>query len=144
MIVLIVFSYYSCSKQSKGKLPITSEEIAIANYLETFRGVSPKLNVSFHTMNITDISISDAVIFNKEKDFESYQNLISNKEIVTIENIPEKFRNRDPKEIIAKRVNCKFTFSKDPNSLIEQNFILDKTGQKCIYSDDNRMVTGIK
>ncbi|MCB4809678.1 hypothetical protein LG651_15585 [Tamlana sp. 62-3] len=144
IVILIWTSFNSCNKVNNGTPPLTIEERTIANYLESFRGASPKLNVRFHSINITDISVSDMAILRDEDNFEYYQSKSSNGEQISIKDVPEKYKNRDLKEIIAKRVNCKFTFNKNPNSLIEQNFILDKTGQKCIYSNGFRKVTGIE
>ncbi|MCR8667693.1 hypothetical protein NO995_08365 [Aestuariibaculum sp. M13] len=140
LIILIGISFNSCNISESGKEPLTIEERTVANYLIPNYPTND-INVRFHSFSIADIPMSYIAVLSDENNFDSYINQNSKREQITIKNIPENLKNRDQKEIIAKMISCKFTLSNNPNDLIEQTFILDKTGQNCIYSDDFMKVT---
>ena len=141
-LIIIVITFNSCNKLENEHAPLTVEERTVANYLVT-NGRTPDsdFKVNFYSTSITEIPVSYIAVLSNEKSFSYYENMNSNNKKITVKDFPENYKKRDPKEKIAKLVNCKFSMSHIPNDVIEQSFILDKTGQKIIYSDDFMKVT---
>ncbi|MDO3695956.1 hypothetical protein QVZ41_13980 [Wenyingzhuangia sp. chi5] len=135
----------SCETKQNGHLPLNSEERAISQYLTLSKGVNQNNHtIKFISTEIINITVNDMKILSNEENFDIYEKANDNNENIIINNSSNKYNNRESLEIIAKKIKCKYISSVFPETVVTQNFILDKTGQKLIYSDDFKNETRLK
>ena len=121
-LAAILLFLNSCKTKEKGHLPLNSEERAVSEYLTLFKGINQdNLTIRFISTEIIDITVNDMNILSNEEKFKFYEKANDDDEIIIVENNS----NRDPQEIIAKKIQCKYISSRFPETLVTQNFILD-------------------